>query len=274
MKKHFAALFVAAGILTASAQTGANKAEADKFWWEKSVSTDFTALVFTPGSTNQVALTNQPAWESSLGFGFTLTRGNSDTLLTTANLQTHKKTAKNEISLGADGAYGKNNSVENVNSIHGFSQYNHLFTEDFFGYLRADALHDEIADLQYRITLSPGAGYYFLKETNTSLAGEFGPAMVFQRLGSADANYVTLRLAERFEHKFSEQSARVWQNVEILPQINRFNNYIVNAQAGIEAAISKKVSLQVTVQDNFVNDPAPGRKQNDLEIISGLKYKF
>ena len=28
------------------------------------------------------------------------------------------------------------------------------------------------------------------------------------------------------------------------------------------------------VQDNFVNEPAPGRQQNDLKIVSGLKYKF
>ncbi len=141
-------------------------------------------MTFAPVGTNVIVLTNKPAWESSLGFGFTLTHGNSDTLLATGNIQTHKKTLENEISLGADGAYGQNNSVENVNNAHGFSQYNHLFSERFFGYLRADALHDEIADLEYRVTLSPGVGYYFLRQTNTTLAGEFGPAMVFERLGA------------------------------------------------------------------------------------------
>jgi putative salt-induced outer membrane protein len=258
-----------------SAQTNTSRTvETDKFWWANSVSTDFAAMALAPVGANQVAVTNKPAWESSLGLGLTLTRGNSDTVLATGNIQTHRKGIQNEISLGADGAYGENNSVEDVNSAHAFSQYNHLFSERFFGYLRAEALHDEIADLQYRITLSPGAGYYFLKQTNTSLAGEFGPAMVFQRLGNHDDNFVTLRLAERFEHKFSEQKARVWQSVEILPQINDFNNFIVNAEVGVEAAISKNVSLQTVVQDNFVNEPAPGRQQNDLRIVSGLKYKF
>jgi len=258
-----------------SAQTGTTKAvEANKFWWASSVGTGIPTLVFAPAGTNHVVLTNQPAWESSLGLGLTLTRGNSDTVLATGNIQTHRKGLENEISLGADGAYGENNSVENVNSAHAFSQYNHLFSERFFGYLRAEALHDEIADLQYRVTLSPGVGYYFLRQTNTSLAGELGPAMVFQRLGNEDDNFVTLRLAERFEHKFSEQKARIWQSAEILPQINDFNNFIVNAEVGIEAAISKNVSLQTVLQDNFVNEPAPGRQQNDLQIVSGLKYKF
>ena len=248
--------------------------DTNKFSWVGSLGAGFPAITLAPADTNSVALTNRPAWESSVGFGFTLTHGNSDTLLATGSIQTRKKTLTDEISLGADGAYGENNSVQNVNTAHGFSQYNHLFSERFFGYLRADAVHDEIANLQYRITLSPGVGYYFLRQTNNSFAGEFGPAMVFQQLGNQGENYVTLRAAERFEHRFTENSARVWEAVEILPQIDRFDNYIVNAQAGIEAAISKKVSLQISLQDNFVNEPAPGRQQNDLRIVSGLKYRF
>ena len=274
MKLYVAILILVAGAFLASAQTSTNRLEPDRLWWESSIHTDFAALMFVPGAANQTALTNKPAWESSLSIGFTLTRGNSDTLLATANIQTHRKTAFNEITLGADAAYGDNNSVQSANNAHAFGQYNHLFTERFFGYFRTDALHDEVADLQYRVTLSPGVGYYFLKQTNTTLAVEFGPAMVFQRLGTNDNNFVTLRLAERFEHKFAENNARVWQSVEILPQINAFNNYVVNAETGIEAGITKKTSLQVYVEDNFVNEPAPGRQANDLKIVSGLKYKF
>ena len=245
-----------------------------------SVTNVTTAKTYAITGTDAVSVTNEIVsppkypWESSLGFGFTLTRGNSDTVLATGNIQTHRKGLENEIGLGADGAYGENNSIQNVNSVHGFGQYNHLFSERFFGYLRADTLHDEIADLQYRITLSPGVGYYFLKETNTTLAGEIGPAMVFERRGGSDENYVTLRLAERFEHKFPSQNARVWQSAEFLPQVDDVNNYIANAEVGIEAAIYKKISLQAILQDSFVNQPAPGRDQNDLKIISGLKYKF
>jgi putative salt-induced outer membrane protein YdiY len=275
VKKYIKRFVLSASACLVLIQANTGRAiETNKFWWVSSVSTGVTSLAFVPAATNQVVVTNKPAWESSLGVGFTLTRGNSDTLLATANIQTHRKTLEDEISLGADGAYGENDSVQNVNSAHTFGQYNHLFSDRFYGYLRADALHDEIADLQYRITLSPGAGYYFLRQTNTSLAGEFGPAMVFERLGDDDNNYVTLRLAERFEHKFTENNARVWESVEFLPQVNDFNNFVVNAEVGLEAAVYKKISLQAYLQDNFVNEPAPGRQQNDLRIVSGLKYKF
>ena len=227
----------------------------------------------TPLQPTVAVATNKPVWESSVSAGFSLTKGNSDTLLTTAAFKTRKKTAENEFMFGVDGAYGENNSVQNNETLHGVSQYNHLFSDRFYGYLNAEGLHDGIADLQYRFTLSPGAGYYFVKTTNTTLAGELGPGLITQRLGSVDTTYATLRAAERFEHKLDD-GARVWERAEFLPQVNKLANFLVNAELGAEASLTKTLSLRATVQDNFINQPAPGRKDNDVMLISGLVYKF
>jgi putative salt-induced outer membrane protein YdiY len=174
---------------------------------------------------------------------------------------------------GVDGSYGENDSVKNNETLHGVGQYNHLFGERFYGFFNLEGLHDGIADLQYRFTFSPGAGYYFVKTTNTTFAGEVGPGLIVQRLGGVDTTYASLRLAERFEHKL-KNGARVWEKAEILPQVNKFDNFLVNAEIGAEAALTKTLSLRVTLQDNFVNQPAPGRKDNDVKLISSLVYKF
>jgi putative salt-induced outer membrane protein len=213
-------------------------------------------------------------WESSISAGLTLTRGNSETLLATGGVQTHRKTPYNEIGLGADGAYGTSGSEKNVDTIHTVGQYNHLFSERFYAYARVEALHDGVADLQYRVNIGPGIGYYFLKETNTTCAGELGSTFVDQRLGGVDDNYATLRFAERFEHKFQNFGARLWQNVEILPQVDKFNNFLINAEMGIESSITKTISLKTFIVDNFNNEPASGREKNDIKLVSGISYKF
>jgi len=223
--------------------------------------------------TTAVSTNKSSAWESSISAGLSLTKGNSETLLTTVAYKTRKKTRENEFTFGADGSYGENNSVKNNETLHGGGQFNHLFSERIYGFLNLEGLHDGIADLQYRFTFSPGAGYYFLKETNTTLAGEAGPGLIVQRLGGVDTTYATLRLAERFEHKL-DNGARVWEKAEFLPQVNKLGNFLVNAEIGAEAALTKTLSLRVTVQDNFINQPAPGRKSNDVKLISGLVYKF
>lgn len=214
-----------------------------------------------------------PKWESSVTLGLTLTRGNSDTLLFTGNAQTEHKTKENELTFGFDGAYGKNDGVKNTAYLHAFGQYNHLFNDRFFGYLRLDGLHDDIAEIAYRVTFSPGAGYYFVKEKMTTLAGEVGPGIVTEHQGHEYRTYATLRLAERFEHKF-ENKARIWQSIEFLPQVDRFGNFIVNAEVGVDAPLSQKMSLTVYLQDTYDNEPAAGRKSNDLKLVSGIKYKF
>src|SRR3954467_14948746 len=49
------------------------------------------------------ATTTNPPWDVSAAAGLTLTRGNSKTLLFTANLQGAKKWDQNELGLGIDG---------------------------------------------------------------------------------------------------------------------------------------------------------------------------
>ena len=227
----------------------------------------------TPLQHADIVITNKPVWESSISAGFSLTKGNSDTLLTTAAFKTRRLGPKNEFMFGMDGAYGESDSVKNNEFLHGVSQYNRLFTERFYGFINAEGLHDGIADLQYRFALSPGAGYYFVKATNTTFAGELGPGLITQRLGGADTTYGSLRAAERFEYKLNN-GARVWQRAEILPQVDKFDNFLVNAEVGAEALFTKTLSLRLTLLDNFVNEPAPGRKDNDVKLISGVVYKF
>src|SRR3954468_13336966 len=109
--------------------------------------------------TNLVS-TNKYPWESSAAAGLTLTKGNSDTLLLTVKLQTQRKMPVNEYSLGLDGTYGKSSGIKTTESLHGFAQWNHLFSEPFYACLRGEGLHDGVADIKYRITVGPGLGYY------------------------------------------------------------------------------------------------------------------
>jgi len=202
-----------------------------------------------------------------------MTRGNGDTLLTSAGFKTHRNNLTNEWTFSTDGAYGESGATKNNESLHGIGQYNHLFTSRVYGYARADAFHDDIADLAYRLTVSPGVGYYLIKGKETTLAVKAGPGGVFEKLDGSIDYYAASRVAERFERKW-EGHTRVWESVEFLPQFDRSRNYFFNAEVGAEAALTKRISLRTVLQDHFINVPAPGRKQNDLKLISGLVYKF
>jgi hypothetical protein len=224
----------------------------------------------------------KPHWESVAAAELTLTRGNSDNFLAAASINTTRKWAHEEILLGASGGYGENTTrpatgpsvtSETVNFVKGYAQYNHLFTERFYGGLRVDGLHDEIADITYRFTLSPLVGYYFIKHTNTFLSAEVGPSFVTEKQGGKSDSYVGARLAQRFEHKF-KTGAKLWEFVEWIPQVDYFDNWILNAEVGVSAPITKSLDARLVAQDSYDNRPAAGRLKNDFKLMMGIGYRF
>lgn len=232
-----------------------------------------TAMINTNAPKPAVVVTKKPLWENSLSFGLTLTRGNSDTILTDLGFKAHRNTLTNEVTLSLEGTYGEDHSTKNNESLHGIGQYNHLFSDRFYAYGRGDGFHDGIADLTYRFTLSPGIGYYFIKRKNTTLAAEIGPGAVLEKLDGSRKNYMVARMAERFEHKVDDHT-KIWENVEFLPQFDESRNFLVNAEIGVETTLTRKIDLRVDLQDNYINVPAPGSQRNDMKLLCGLVYKF
>lgn len=240
-----------------------------------------------------------PKWATSATLNLTATSGNSETLLFGASLLTSKKWDKNEFSAGADATYGKttiDNIVTDGNGSHlertsktsaqnygAFGQYNRLVWDDrgyFLG--RVDARVDRIADIDYRITLSPGVGYYIIRQKNFELSGEGGPGVVFEKFKDQSGDsYITLRLAEKLKWTINDRS-RLFQGLEYLPKVDNFGNYVLNAYVKAETDITKSLALTVTVSDTYRSDPAPIpgtspielRKRSDVQVLAGVTYKF
>lgn len=226
----------------------------------------------TPAPAPKAAI--QYPWKSSVSVGLTIQRGNTDSTLFSADFLTEKKTPVNEYSIGANGSYGDQNDQTTVNNYKAFSQWNHLFSDRFYSYVRVEAMRDLIANVDYRITLGPGAGYYFIKATNTTFAVEGGAAYETEHLDSENSqDFCTLRVAEKYEYKF-KAGPRFWEKVELLPQVDKFDNYLVNAEIGVEAALTKSFSFKTFLDDSYQNEPAVGKLKNDSKLIAALSYKF
>ena len=221
-------------------------------------------------------------WDSVATAGVTLTRGNSHNFLATFSLGTKRTFTNDELLFGASAGYGENTTTVNGSKvdtttdsyIKGYGQWNHLFTQRFYAGLRVTGDHDDVASLAYRITVSPMAGYYFIKTTNSFLAGEIGPSLVDEKYFHQSADtYWGARLGERGEHKFAS-GAKVWEFVEYIPKVDDFNNYLVNAEAGVSAPISKSLSVSLVAQDTYKSVPAVGKEKNDFKLLAGLSYRF
>jgi putative salt-induced outer membrane protein YdiY len=240
--------------------------------------TTITTAVLLSGTAPAFAADAPGTWDASASAGFTLTRGNSESVLANVGLKAETKWDQNEVKLGLDGLYGKTKvdgepETKSAETLVGFGQYNRLLTEELYGYMRLEALHDGVAGIKYRLTASPGVGYYFIKTPKTELNAEAGPSFIFEKTTDGEKNYIALRLAENFKHSLNDH-VRIWQKAEFLPQIDDLENYIFNFEAGIEADLTERLSFQSKVLNTYDNQPASGRKHNDLKWINAISYKF
>jgi putative salt-induced outer membrane protein YdiY len=236
--------------------------------------------------TNATAAVKEPPkpqkWDGNVTAGVTLTRGNSKNFLASGVLSLKRTWTDNEALLGASAGYGDNTTKINGTNVttttdsyvRGFGQFNHLFTPRLYAGLRVTGEHDDIAALAYRLTVSPLAGYYFVKQTNAFLAAEIGPSYVREKFFDQPVDdYLGLRLGERGEYKF-KGGAKIWETLEYIPKIEDFSNYLLNAEAGVSAPLTKTLSLSLVLQDTYKSVPANGKLKNDLKLIAGLTYTF
>ncbi len=219
------------------------------------------------------AIPPKPKWETTAGVGASYTDGNTETMLFTVNALTLRKWDTGEFSAGVDAGYGNNEGEQNVGFVKGFAQYNYLITPRLYAFGRVEGLNDAIADITYRVVVSAGMGYYIIKNERTTLSAEVGPGYVFENVGNDERDYATIRFGEKFTHKISDR-ARLWQSFEYQPRIDDWAEYFMSGEIGVEADLTKKMALRVTLQDWYVSNPAPGRESNDIKLIAGINYKF
>ncbi|MFN0066953.1 MAG: YdiY family protein [Limisphaerales bacterium] len=221
--------------------------------------------------------TNAPAaprrWETTAAAGATVTAGNSDTVLFTADVNTLRNWENDKLTAGLSGGYGEDNSEVNNEFLRAFAQYNRALTDRWYAYGRLDFLYDGIADIDYRFSLSPGIGYHLIKNDRTTLSAEAGPGYVWEKVGGIEDDYPTIRFGERFTFKINDR-ARLWQSFEFVPQIEDFGNYFLSGELGIEADITKRMSLRVVASNQYRSEPADGRDENDFRLVAGVGYKF
>lgn len=214
----------------------------------------------------------------SLNAGLTLTDGNSESLRANAGiLWEGKKDAFGSVRVGAEGNYGesrvdgtKDTDIENARA---FANARKTLSEMTFVALNTSAFYDRLALVDYRFIVGPGVGSVLFKNESTELSVEFGPAYLWEKVDDEREDFWVIRLAQRLDIQLSE-TARLWQQAEYLPKAGDIEDYLLNSEIGVEAAINTLVNLRLVLQSAYDSKPALDRERHDLTFIGGLSIKL
>lgn len=216
--------------------------------------------------------------ETTVAAGMTLTDGNSDTLQAHASVVTEgERSGLGALRFGVEANYGESTiddeSETTLENVKGFANVNKTLSERTLAYIAAFGLTDDIAEVDYRATVGPGLGVYLANNETLKISVEGGVSYVWEEVADEKSDYTALRMAERVVWVMSE-TAKIWHALEYLPKAEDFDDYLLSAEFGVEAALNSTLNLRVVVQDTYDSEPAPGLEENDLLIIAGISFKI
>lgn len=245
------------------------------------------------------ATEEESPWDNSVSLGLTLKSGNSESLTANGALTGERSTDKDLLRLGVQGNYGETEIEDErettAQDAKFYAQYNRNVTDRLYWLVASSIEYDDIAGVDYRLTVGPGFGVYVVKNDKITWGIDVGPTYIKEDMkkedpksivGAGSEDKASLRATERLDYKISE-NAKVWQSVEyladvlgdegevgVLSDVSSFEDYLLNVEIGAEAALVSSLSVRVVVQDKYDNEPAPGRKHNDIALITSLVWKF
>jgi putative salt-induced outer membrane protein YdiY len=213
------------------------------------------------------------SWDRSLSAGVHANQGNKDALMGSLMLQGERTTVQDLVRLSLSGSYGETEGEKTAEDAEAIGRYEYLLSERVFAAMSTSLAYDSIADVDYRLILSPALGYYLIDNDRVRMNVEAGPSYVVERVGGIEDDYLGYRVADRLEWTLSE-TAKFWQAGEVIGDVSDSDNFLLKAEIGLDVAINADLSLSVVGTDNYDNQPAKDLEKNDLSIVTSLKYRF
>jgi putative salt-induced outer membrane protein YdiY len=217
-------------------------------------------------------------WAGGANIGFALTGGNSETKNLAIAFTADRKTSHDEIALYTNTIYATNDAagaMPNVtaNATQGGARYDRNFTKLLFGFGNADFQTDALQNLNLRSVLGGGLGLHAIKTSRTTLDFLGGLNYTKEDYVGMNRNFAALTLGEELTYKLGTSTVLA-EKLYFFPDLSDTSQYRGAFNFGTITKISKWLGWQNAFGDIYVTNPPMGKKQNDVQLTTGINVAF
>lgn len=185
--------------------------------------------------------------------------------------------ARNRTLINFTASYGKvdqpNTPEVKTDLVHFDAERDEYFSNRGYFLGQAAFDHNFSQGLNLQQTYSGGAGWTLIKTDRQTFDVKATASYISQHfeLSKSNQNLVGSTFNETYHRKlplgmvFDEQ-------ITYIPAWNNTSAYSANGGAGVTMALYKRLSLNVSTLDTFLNDPPPGFKKNSFQFTTGVTY--
>ena len=175
-------------------------------------------------------------------------------------------------------SYGKvdqpNTPEVKTDLVHFDAEQDEYFSPRMYALEQAAFDHNFSQGLSLQQTYSGGAGWTVIKEDKQTLDLKATMSFISQRFnGEANKNLIGSVFNETY-HRNLPAGIKLDEHITLVPAWNNTNAYSANAGAGVAMALYKRLSLNVSALDTFLNDPPPDFKKNSFQFTTGVTYSL
>lgn len=218
-------------------------------------------------------------WHGSFSLGASFASGNSDLINAGANFEAARATARDKLSFYANGAYGESKTggvkTRSAELLRGGGRYEWNLSPHAVAFGSADLERDGLLDLDLRLLLGGGLGYYLVKDKTTTFQLFGGVAWTDEKYSrpGLDRDYASLVLGEESSHAITETTS-FRQKLVAYPDLDKTGELRATFDAMLASKLGGAWTLNLTLGSRYNSLPPPGLKKTDTVFLVGVGTKF
>ncbi len=214
-------------------------------------------------------------WTNHVEFGLNGSTGNSKTLSMQTGAELSRKTDVYTLALDLDYVRTKTAGVLTQNSGRFNSDFDRLLGDTRWSAFSKLGLEwNEFKPFDLRVNTNGGAGYYWLRDEQSTFVTRFG-AGASREIGSPDDSWIPEALfGVEAEHQLTA-TQKLKAKIDYFPRWNDFSDYRLVSDVSWEMLLdgTENLSLKLAATDRYDSTPQ-GSLANDLFYSLLLIYKF
>ena len=195
-------------------------------------------------------------WSGFADAGLSLASGNTDTLTFTL------------------GANAVRESQTTAKAVNGGARYDIFLSDRFSVFGITDLEYDAFQQLDLRLVLGGGAGYYLVKNDVTRFQ-VFGGGNLNKEYFFVDPDRTTgeLMLGQNYATKLAGRFGFT-ESFVVFPNLSETGEYRFVFSAAAVTTLNKWLDWHLTLTDRYNSYPAAGAECNDVLLTTGVRFNF
>lgn len=233
-------------------------------------------------------------WSGSLSGGATLVRSTTNVNTYTAGVALVRAIPsvpflppRNRTAVHFQETYGKQTSPANpqtipasdvvvkTNILHADAERDEYFSPRFYALAQTSFDHNFAQGLDLQEVYGAGVGWTPLKAERQQLDLKVDVHYEKQEFQTPanNQNLIGSTFSEAY-HRVLPRKLLFTEAANVLPAWNNLSAYSANASAALVLPLFKRLSMQFSTTDNFLNNPPAGFKKNSFQFVTGVTYSI